>query len=65
MSEGNKPLGRHWRGREDNIKISLREIVWMVWIGFAWFWIGDLWQAVASLASRVENRMAKGKEGYV
>jgi hypothetical protein len=38
--EGKRPLGRHKRKWEDNIKIDLREIVFGVLIGFIWLRIG-------------------------
>jgi hypothetical protein len=38
--EGKKPLGRPRCRWVDNIKIDLREINGMVWIGFIWLRIG-------------------------
>jgi hypothetical protein len=38
--EGKRPLGRPRRRCMDNIKIYLRDIVWMVWIGLMWLRIG-------------------------
>jgi hypothetical protein len=32
-SEGKRPLGRPW---EDGIRMDLREIGWVVWIGLDW-----------------------------
>jgi hypothetical protein len=34
--EGKRPLGRRRRRFEDNIKMDLREIRWVVWTGFIW-----------------------------
>jgi hypothetical protein len=39
-SEGNIPLGRPIRRWEDNIKMDLREIDEVVWIGFIWLRLG-------------------------
>jgi hypothetical protein len=33
---GKRPLGRPRRRWEDGIRTDLREIGWMVWIGFDW-----------------------------
>jgi hypothetical protein len=40
--EGKGPLGRHRRRWEDNIKIDLRKIGWVVWTGLIWLriWTG-------------------------
>jgi hypothetical protein len=38
--EGKRPLLRPRRRWENGIRIDLREIGWMVWIGFDWIWIG-------------------------
>jgi hypothetical protein len=42
-SEGRRPLGRPRRRWEDNIKMDLREIGLVMWIGFIWLriWTGD------------------------
>jgi hypothetical protein len=37
---GKRPLGRHRRWWEDNIKINLQEVRWGAWIGFIWLNIG-------------------------
>jgi hypothetical protein len=34
--EGKRPLGRHRRRWEDNIRMDLREIGWVVSTGFIW-----------------------------
>jgi hypothetical protein len=34
--EGKRLLGRPRRGWVDNIKMDLREIVWVVWTGCLW-----------------------------
>jgi hypothetical protein len=39
-SEGKRQLGRPRRRWEDNIKMDLREIGWVVWTGLIWFRIG-------------------------
>jgi hypothetical protein len=43
--EGKRPLGRHRRRWEDNIRMDLREIGWgdMDWIGLVQDW--DQWRA--------------------
>jgi hypothetical protein len=38
--EGKSPLGRSRRRWEDGIRMDLREIVWVVWIGFDWLRTG-------------------------
>jgi hypothetical protein len=38
--EGKRPLKRPRRGREDGIRMDLREIGWGRWIGFDWLRIG-------------------------
>jgi hypothetical protein len=38
--EGKRSLGRTRRRSVDNIKIYLREIGWIVWIGSIWIRIG-------------------------
>jgi hypothetical protein len=38
--EGKRPLGRPRHRWMDNIKLDLREIGWMVWIGSIWLRIG-------------------------
>jgi hypothetical protein len=38
--EGNGPLGRSRRRWEDNIKMNLREMGWVVWTGLIWLRIG-------------------------
>jgi hypothetical protein len=38
--EGKGPLGRPRRRWADNIKMGLREIGWMEWIGWIWLRIG-------------------------
>jgi hypothetical protein len=38
--EGKRPLGRPRRRWVNNIKMYLREIGWMVWIGLIWLRIG-------------------------
>jgi hypothetical protein len=40
MPEGKRPLGRPERRWVDNIKIDLREIDGMDWIGLIWLRIG-------------------------
>jgi hypothetical protein len=40
MPEGKRPLGRPRRRWVDNIKMDLREIEWMEWIGWIWLRIG-------------------------
>jgi hypothetical protein len=35
-SEGKRPLGRHRRRWEDNIKADLQEEGYGVWTGFSW-----------------------------
>jgi hypothetical protein len=37
---GKRPLGRPRRRWQNNIKIDLREIGWVVWTGFIWLRIG-------------------------
>jgi hypothetical protein len=39
-SEGKRPLGRPRRRWEDGIRMDLREIGWVVWIGLDWLRIG-------------------------
>jgi hypothetical protein len=34
--EGKRPLGRPRRRWEDNIKMDLREIGWVLWTGLIW-----------------------------
>jgi hypothetical protein len=34
--KGKRPLREHTRRWEDNIKMALREISWVVWTGFIW-----------------------------
>jgi hypothetical protein len=38
--EGKRPLVRSRRRWEDGIRMDLREIGWVVWIGFYWLRIG-------------------------
>jgi hypothetical protein len=38
--EGRKPLGRHRRRWEDNIKMDLREVGWGAQTGLIWLRIG-------------------------
>jgi hypothetical protein len=38
--EGKRPLGRPRRRWEDGIRMDLREIGWVVWIGFDWIRTG-------------------------
>jgi hypothetical protein len=38
--EGKRPLGRHRRGWEYNIKTYLREVGWGSWTGVIWLTIG-------------------------
>jgi hypothetical protein len=38
--EGRRPLGRHRRRWEDNIKIDLQEVGWGAWTGLGWLRIG-------------------------
>ena len=38
--EGKRPLGRHRRRWEDNIKIDLQEVGWGAWNGLIWLRIG-------------------------
>jgi hypothetical protein len=47
-AEGNKPVGRSGRRREENIKMDLREIVWsgMDWINLAQD--RDQWKALVN-----------------
>jgi hypothetical protein len=42
-SKGRRQLGRSMRRCVDNIKMDLREIEWMLWIGFIWLriWTGN------------------------
>jgi hypothetical protein len=40
LPEGKRPLGRPRRRWVDNIKIDLRGIEWLVWIGLIWLRIG-------------------------
>jgi len=47
--EGKRPLGRHKRGREDNIRMDLREIGWE---GVDWTHLAedrDQWQALVNM----------------
>jgi hypothetical protein len=34
---GMRPLGRHRRRKEDNIKMDLQEVGLVVWTGLIWF----------------------------
>jgi hypothetical protein len=38
--EGKKLLGKPIRMWEDNIKMNLREIGWLIWTGLIWLRIG-------------------------
>jgi hypothetical protein len=38
--EGTRPLGRHRRRWEDNIKMDQREVGWGAWTGSIWLRIG-------------------------
>jgi hypothetical protein len=38
--KGKRPLGRPWRRWKDGIRMDVREIGWVVWIGFDWLRIG-------------------------
>jgi hypothetical protein len=38
--EGKRPLGRHRRKWEDNIKLYLRKVDWGAWTGVIWLMIG-------------------------
>jgi hypothetical protein len=38
--EGKRPLGRPRRRCVDNIKMDIRQIGWMLWIGLIWLRIG-------------------------
>ena len=38
--EGKRPLGRHRRRWEDNIKMALQEVGWRLWTGSIWLRIG-------------------------
>jgi hypothetical protein len=38
--EGRRPLGRHRRRCEDNIKMDLQEMGWGAWTGLIWLRIG-------------------------
>jgi hypothetical protein len=38
--EGRRPLGRHRRKWEDNIKMDLEEVGWGAWTGLVWLRIG-------------------------
>jgi hypothetical protein len=38
--EGQRPLGRHRRRWEDNIKMDLQEVGGVVGTGWSWLWIG-------------------------
>ena len=38
--EGQRPLGRPRRRREDNIKMDLQEVGWGAWTGLNWLRIG-------------------------
>ena len=47
--KGKRPLGRPWRRWEDNIKMDLQEVGWVVWTGLIWHRTGqdrDRWRAV-------------------
>jgi hypothetical protein len=37
--EGKRPLPRPGRRSEDNIKMDLKEIGWVLWTGFIWLGI--------------------------
>ena len=41
-TEGKRPLGRHRRSWEVNIKVDFQEMRWgeVAWIGFIWLGIG-------------------------
>jgi hypothetical protein len=39
--EEKRPLGRPRRRWEDGIRMDLREIGWVLWIGFDWLRIGN------------------------
>jgi hypothetical protein len=47
---GKRPLGRHRRRREDNIKMDLREIEWGG-VG----WIRSTWLKIRTMASSYEH----------
>jgi hypothetical protein len=51
--EGKRPLGRHRRGWEDNIKMDLREIGWggMNWSDLAHDW--DQWRALVNTVMKL------------
>jgi len=34
--EGKRPLGRHKRRWEDNMKIDIQRVGWVTWTGFIW-----------------------------
>ena len=38
--EGERPLGRTRRGREDNIKMDFQEVGCGAWTGWSWLGIG-------------------------
>jgi hypothetical protein len=38
--EGRRPVGRHRRRWEDNIKVDLQEVWWGAWTGLSLFRIG-------------------------
>ena len=38
--ERKRPLGRHRRRWEDNIKMALQEVGWRLWTGSIWLRIG-------------------------
>ena len=39
-SEGKRPLGRHWRKWEDNIKMDLQEVGWGAYTESIWLRTG-------------------------
>jgi len=40
-NERKRPLGRHRRRREDNIKMDLQEVGWGAWTASIWLRIGN------------------------
>jgi hypothetical protein len=38
--DGKRPLGKHMRRCEDNIKMNLQEVGWRAWTGLIWLRIG-------------------------